>query len=91
MRIVSLPDVTPNGTAVALAAVGIKAVWVAVSCSGTTGRIGDSGAGASEGLVLAQNAKVELPRCDFAQGQYDLGEVFVYATGADKVSILYGK
>lgn len=94
MQVVSIPDITPNGVATPIAAAVAgkvqHAVWITFTCSGTTGRIGDSGVGSTEGLVVGQNSPHSFQRCDFAQGGYDLTGIYVYATGADKFSIVYG-
>jgi hypothetical protein len=90
MTLESISDITPNGTATPLSATAIKATWVRIAASGSTIRVGDSLVGAARGVLLQTGVVTELPRIDAVQGFYDLSRVYVYGTGADKVSITYG-
>jgi hypothetical protein len=87
----TIADITPNGSATAIGAAGIKATWIIFVASGTTIRVGDSNVGAARGSNIPTGVPVLWPRCDFNQGRYDLGSVYVYGgSGSDKVSITYG-
>jgi hypothetical protein len=87
----TIADITPNGSKTAIGPAGTKAVWIQFVANGTSIRIGDSNVGAARGENIPTGVPLLWPRCEFAQGGYDLGHVYVYgASGSDKVSITYG-
>jgi hypothetical protein len=92
MQIATIADITPNGTATVLAGVTTRAIYVAMTASGSSIRTGDSHVGASRGVALPSGAfTVPYPRQDNEQQPYDLSQIYVYgASGTDKVSITYG-
>lgn len=92
MTLATIADITPNGTATALTATaGLGAIWVAITASGTSIRVGDSNVGSGRGVAVATGTTLILPRCSTDQRAYDLSKIYVFgASGADKVSITYG-
>ncbi len=90
MTIQTIADITPNGSAVPLAAAG-QAVWILVTATGNSIRIGDANVGASRGVKIPAGVPTLIPRCAFTQGGYDLAAVHLYgAAGADSVSVTFG-
>lgn len=89
MTVKTIADIVPNGAAIALGATGSKAVWVLLTATGNTCRVGDATV-ATQGAKLPTGVPVLLPRCSFDQGGYDLGEIKVYATGSDSISVTIG-
>jgi hypothetical protein len=97
MQLYTISDVTPNGTAVSLAASApagapTVATWISFAAVGTSIRVGDSNVGSSRGLLLATDVPIVLAvRGDADQRPYDLSKVYVYGgSGSDKVSVTYG-
>ena len=97
MQLYTLPDITPNGSAVQLSTKVVsgnptRAVWINATASGTSIRIGDANVGASQGQALTTAVPfLVAPRGDNPQQPYDLSTVYVYGgSGSDKVSITYG-
>lgn len=88
MNIQTVPDITPNSSAVQVLPANIKASWVTLTASGTSIRFGDVNVGAARGAALQTGVPYTLPRIAFNQGFYS-GELHVYGTGADKVSVTY--
>ena len=87
----TIADITPNGAAVALSATeGALATWIKLTASGSTIRVGDANVGTGRGLVCPSGVETYLPPVAFDQGMYDLTAVYIYGTGADKVSVTYG-
>ena len=89
MNIGTVADITPNSVAVQVLPAGVKASWITLTASGTSIRVGDANVGAARGAVLASGVPYTVPRIAFNQGSY-AGELKVYGTGSDKVSITYG-
>ncbi len=91
MQIGTIADITPGGSAVKLTAISTRAVWVAMTASGTSLRTGDVNTGSARGVVLQTGVETLVyPRADNAQVPYDLSTIYVYGSGGDKVSITYG-
>lgn len=91
MTISTQTDITPNSTATPLAAnPGALVTWLQVTANGSTIRLGDSNVSATRGMKCPSGVPVMLPRCDANQTQYDLSQVYVYGTGADYASVLWG-
>lgn len=97
MTVKSLPDITPNGAATPLSATPVAARWIQVGCSGASGRAGDASVGAARGSIIPnQSSATQLPlqigyTIQEGQGTYDLSQVFVFATGSDKISVTFGQ
>ncbi len=88
----TIADITPGGTPTPLIASGgddIVATWVKVTATGSTCRIGDANVGSARGSLLEAGVPYTLERGDFDQQGYPLKQVYVYASGGDKVSITY--
>ena len=96
MKTYSIPDITPGGSAVKVSAslpTGYpnSAVWVNMTASGTSIRYGDANTGTAQGQALTTGVPfLACPRCDNPQGRYDLTQLYVFASGGDKVSITFG-
>jgi len=96
MQTYTLPDITPAGTKVALASVvtgtlPTRAVWINMTASGTTVRVGDVNVSSTRGQSLPTGIPFNThPRGDNPQQPYDLATVYVIASSSDKVSITYG-
>lgn len=94
MQVYTIADITPNGTAVALAGSGstAQATWINATATGTSIRFGDANVGAARGQLLATGVPTLVAvRGDGAQRPYLLAECYVYGgSGSDKVSITYG-
>ena len=61
------------------------------TANGAQIRVGDAQVGTARGAAIDPGAFVEIPRCSFGQGGYDLSQVYVWgAGGADKVSVTFG-
>jgi len=91
MALQTKADITPNGTATALGAAGTMAIWVKLTATGTSCRVGDSNVSATRGVKLQNLVTTDLPRLDAYQGHYDLGQIYVFAaSGSDAVSVTYG-
>lgn len=91
MNVQTIADITPNGSAVAIAAVPVEALWILICATGTSIRVGDSNVGTARGAKVANATSLLLPRTNTEQGRYDLSQVYVYgAAGSDSASIVYG-
>lgn len=89
----SVADITPNGSATAIASSRTPCNWLIVSApSGNTGaiRVGDSSVSASRGAIVEKGFSTTL--WAIGDTQYlDLAQVYVFgASGSDKCGILYG-
>ena len=88
----SIADITPNSTATPLASTRTPANWLQIICPATNAgdiRIGDSLVSASRGLAVAKGSGQAFP--PISDDNYlDLSMIYVYGTGSDKVTILYG-
>lgn len=93
MRVYTLADITPGGSATALAAPTstARAIWINATASGSSVRFGDANVGAAQGQTLPDGVPfLAAPRGDNAQQPYWLRDCYVYASSSDKVSITYG-
>ena len=98
MQVYTLPDITPNGavvnlgTAATSAGTPVRAVWVNMTASGTSIRVGDASIGAARGQALPTGLPfLVAPVGESIQEPYDLAKMNIYAgSGSDKVSITYG-
>lgn len=93
MLIETIADISPNGTAMQVAPEPALATWVAIGNPSTNAgdvRFGDLNVSGSRGAIVAKGQTVIVPRGNFDQQRYRLSTLYVYATGADKVSITYG-
>ncbi len=93
MLLITRADITPNGTAVALGPQPQTATWIMIGSPSTNSndiRVGDSNVVSSQGVIVAKGQTVVIPRGDYNQQPYRLDQVFVWAQGADKVSVSYG-
>jgi hypothetical protein len=93
----TLPDITPAGskvelgTAATAAGAPIRAVWINMTASGTTIRVGDTNVSGTRGQALPTGLPFNThPRGANDQTPYDLSNVFVFGSSSDKVSITYG-
>lgn len=89
----NIADITPNGTATALASTHIKANWVIISsptANGAAVRVGDSTTSATSGAVVEKGFSITL--LPIGDALYlDLNLIYVFtAAGADKCGVLYG-
>lgn len=90
MTLGHVPDITPAGSAVPiLPTPGTRAVWVVLFAHGGTCRFGDASINSTGGAALTMGTPFTLPRSEFMQGGYDLNELYVYASGADSISVTY--
>lgn len=96
MTVKSLPDITPNGSVVALVvaspSIPVQARWVQLSTTGSTCRYGDSLIGASRGARISSTAPAQIGfGFQEGQGPYDLTQIYVFAAaGSDTISITFG-
>jgi hypothetical protein len=96
MQSYTLPDITPAGqvnlgTVAASVGAPIRAVWMSMTATGTSIRHGDINVGAARGQLLpAAIPFTTHVRGDNPQEPYDLGKIYVFGAGSDKVSITYG-
>jgi hypothetical protein len=95
MIVKTLPDITPNGVATPLVVaspnITVPARWIQLSTTGTTCRYGDSNVGASRGARISSTAPAQIGfGFQEGQGPYDLTQIYIFATGADSVSITFG-
>lgn len=86
----SVADITPNGVATPLGTAGQKATAIMLTAVGNTCRWGDANVGATRGQKLPTGVPVTIHRASFAQGEWPLDKVYVYATGADYVTVSFG-
>jgi len=89
----NVPDVTPGGAAVPLAATRTPCNWLQVICPSGNGaviRIGDSSTGATSGLAIPAGGGMLFP--PIGDDQYlDLALIYVFGTTTDKISAVYGR
>lgn len=95
MQVYTLPDISPNGTAVALfPALPQQAVWVTIAAPSTNSadaRYGDSNVSSSRGATIPKGTSQTLFRADYQQQGYDLSRTYVWASGSDKLTITYAQ
>ncbi len=88
----NIADVTPGGGAVALKSSRTPCNWlqiIAPTSNAAAIRLGDSTTSATSGLSIPAGGGEMFP--PIGDTQYlDLALVYVYATGTDKVSVVYG-
>jgi hypothetical protein len=97
MQTYTLPDIEPAGSAASLGAAATsagaptRAVWINMTASGTSIRVGDANVSSARGQALPTSLPFNThPRGDNPQQPYDLAHVYVYGSSTDKVSITYG-
>lgn len=88
----NIPDVTPGGSAVALASSRTPCNWlqiIAPAGNANDIRIGDSTTSATSGLAIVKGGGQAFP--PISDDQYlDLALIYVYGSGTDKISVVYG-
>ncbi len=95
MIVQTVADVVPNGVAAPLVPnsphVYTPARWIQISASGSTVRYGDSNVSATRGAAIPNGTVAQVGQ-DPREGQapYDVAQIYVFATGTDKVSVTYG-
>jgi hypothetical protein len=89
----AIADITPNGTATALAAARKPCNWVAITAitgNGAPVRVGDLTVDSSHGITITAGTTLILPPVGDT-GYLDLAGIWVYAAaGTDKVGVVYG-
>ncbi len=88
----NIPDVTPGGVAVALAASRTPCNWLQIIAPATNAaavRLGDYTTGAASGVSIGVGGGQMFPPIGDAQ-YLDLALIYVYGTTTDKVSVVYG-
>ena len=88
----NLPDIVMTGAALPLSLTHTKCNWVQIICPAGNAagiRLGDSTTGAASGLSLPAGSGMLFP--PIGDTHYlDLANIFVFGTGPDKISVIYG-
>lgn len=89
----TLPDVIPGGVATQLTSATTTAgifVTVTAPASNAGGiRVGDKNVGPARGALIGPGGQFTFQRGSFAQGQFQLAQIYVYGTGGDAVTVTF--